>query len=1479
MTDRSNIESLIKKADELMAANSWDEAREIYKQVVSIDPNDIDVRERVLSAAKQALDFQVIIGQDMALAELFVADGNAERAIESYKDILNLEKFAQSKGVRGGKLSDIQTSVAGVKPEIFAKTGMIYLNGGSYKEAIKWLKPSLDLDPSRWDTHMAMGRALMQDNKNKEAISEFQEVVRLASSEAASAYELLGEVFLRIGRTPQNTLVWFRNAGELFVQRQEFSDAIRAYERILEFEPENKDILVRLGDIYSDEGRSDKACEVFFKLASIFEGEGLADKVMAYLEKTLEINPNDDEARTKLINAYSTALEKDPSNVSLRVHLVDNLLKKGMFADAAAHQLFLAKGYIDRGSLDNAISTLRKLIEIDLDNIEARRLLGDLYRRKDMGTEALQEYQEVVRLYRESGRNDEAIDFQHQLVEMFPETSDLRYQVALSLRSQGSHADAVAELQRLVAGNPDDMVAMNYLAEEQAAMGSWDDAIVSYREILRRDPSRFDVRKRLIKFYLEQNSYEEAMGEAGQLPDDDYEKRAFAYKVIERCLEENKTADAERYISGLSEDDDRLVSFRKELLKRYLDLNDLEEADRVVTLIPRSDKERNKLVTRLMELYLGSSDMQRAVALIDRLPSDDSLRLSFQRRLINSYQESGRYEDAAAEMEKLPKGDESHHEFILRQISGLMQVKRLEDAMACIKTLAESDPARNSFIGQLIEAYLQDGNIDKAADEVAGLPENTEISSRYRRRIIQAYLNGNRFDEAEHDIMLLDSDDPEKRSFLRMLLQKYEINGLVDKLREVVVKLPDDMPEKQQYMDGIVHSLLSAGNMNETRQKIYTMAEAVSAEGNHLEAEKLYNDLLAYHPMDVEIRMRLCQEIAAQGQMDRAREGLLVLAGRFRKEGNATSAADIFSRLLEIDPDNLNARYRLGDIWAQHGQTAQALEQFSFLASEYLRKNLNEVAQKVLHRILELDPKDIVHRRQLITLLARNMRLEEATENYSVLLGIHLDRGELEEAQACVREVKALQPLNLELSQRLGGMFLKAGYLEEGQQLLEELIPAYKGRGDHGNVVKVFRTLSEAFDANQQWEAALEYLERVGDEQVEADEWKEARDNYLKALEEYLKRGRREYTDALFVKLIDGFFRHKNVSDGVQLLKAMEGRFASMERTDLAMIIKDRLASILERQEEWEEALGVVVIIAETNLKLGDVEQGVAYYRRGVDLAVNHGMVPRGLELAFKLAELLIDFRGLDAARPVLEEIRAYDKNSVDTVERIADLIFDRGFRSESCPIYKEVLDIDPGRPKALSRVSIIYALDGRLEEAAGLARQILAKSLIDKVTEEYGKALDCKPNDAAYHIKMGEFFRQLGFFEEAIDEFHKAIADPAKVLVAVNSLALAFQEKGYRDLAICQLQKTMDLPGFSDEELLDLRYNLATILQEEGRYEDAITAFQECYAVDIDFRDVSARLEELSEKVGDGVTASDAYGEEFSSLDGGFEFDGEEQG
>jgi tetratricopeptide (TPR) repeat protein len=195
-------------------------------------------------------------------------------------------------------------------------------------------------------------------------------------------------------------------------------------------------------------------------------------------------------------------------------------------------------------------------------------------------------------------------------------------------------------------------------------------------------------------------------------------------------------------------------------------------------------------------------------------------------------------------------------------------------------------------------------------------------------------------------------------------------------------------------------------------------------------------------------------------------------------------------------------------------------------------------------------------------------------------------------------------------------------------------------------------------------------------------------------------------------------------------------------------------------------------------------------------------------------------------------------------------VLFQQGLFEEARPIYHEVLEKEPGRAQSLSRVAIIYAKEGRLEDAADVARQIFAKGLVGKILSEYEQVTGFVDGDGGSHMRRGKFYQQMGFVEEAILEYRRSAQDHNRILQAYNQMALCFQLQGYRDLAAQQLQKALDLPGYQEEDLLEIRFNLACSLEDDERYKEAMQAFQECYVVDIRYRDVAQRIEILSQKM-----------------------------
>lgn len=1457
MSEQSIIEQWIAHGNRLAAAGRWDEALDAYQKVSEHDQHNLEVRNHIISICIKKGDYQEVILQHIDCAEILTMQGQRQQAIERYEAILRLEETVQLNAqIKGDAVSQVRQLVAQYKPEIYFQIGEFHLESKKIDLALQYLRKSHELSPGRWQTHLALGKAYMQKEMDKEAIGEFQEVLRLAPEESAQAYERLGEVFVRQGRPAHTTIVWFQHAADYYLKKNQAADAIRALEKILEVEPGHKETLDRLGEMYARNNNKEMAVRSYTTLADIYEKEGSAlDKVIHLLESVVQLDPQNRAAIDKLINIYTEILKRSATNATVRQRLIDHLYRTGRQAELPPHYLAVAEYHAERGMLDEAVKALRRLLEIDAQHVEAREKLGDIFLKRDQQNEALEEFQNVIKIYRARGDEQAALDFQQRLIQIFPQAAELQYQVAVALRDRGDHEGALRELDRIISQRPDDMVALAYRAESLLALQHYPAAIQAYARVLQLDPTQTDVRKTMIGAMLNVGQFEEASGQIRTLSPEDPKRAQLQRRLVAMLVEQRQLERAEAEIDQMPADDEQKLGFRKELVKLHLDAGNLDKAFEGLPEIPRSDRERNGLVTRLLEIPLGRGDLATAAKTIHRLPEDDPLKLTFHRRLITTYLEAGRMDEAAEEVARLPEADEGRARLTSQVIGGFLAANQLDKAAREINGLADADPMRNSYMGQLIEAYLSSNDLERAAQEVARLGAGDEIRPRYHRRIIQAYLNANRFEEAERDILALDDADPEKRSFLRLLIQKYLTLGQLDKVRVVVGHLPDDMEEKNQYMSGLVHNYLDSGDLAMARQQVFAMAEGASSQGNHLEAERLYREILAYQPADMDIRLRLSQEIAYQGQHERAREGMLVLAGRFHRESNATSCADIYSRMLDMDSGNLNARYRLGTLWAEQGQTAQALEQFAHLAKVYLEQNLPEVAQRVLRKILDLDPKDIEHRRQAIRLLIRNLRFEEATEHYRVLMGIHLERGEVDEALECVKEIVNLQPLNLELRQQLGAMFLRAGFLEQGVALLEALANDCREKRDNERLFKVLWTLVDSLQANEQWETALEYRERIADIYKDSDQWPKAQEEFLQILDGYLSHGHKEPAEGIFVKLIDGFFRNKCVNEGIESLETLGESLTERGRPAMAMAIRERVANILERLDQWDRALELLVGISHRYFELEEVDLGLHFLRRAADQALAHDRIELGIEYLYMLASQLVEHRGLQAARPILDELLRTAQDNVPYLERVGDVLFQQGLFEEARPIYHEVLEKEPGRAQSLSRVAIIYAREGRLEDAADIAKQIFSKGLVSQIINEYKQITGFQNQDAGSHIRLGKFYQQMGFLEEAIMEFRKAAEEPNRLLQAYNHLALAFRAQGYPQLAVRQFQKVLEMPGYQDEELLEIRFNLACALEDEGLLKEAMGAFQECFVVDIRYRDVAQRMEALSQKM-QGVEA-----------------------
>jgi tetratricopeptide (TPR) repeat protein len=117
-------------------------------------------------------------------------------------------------------------------------------------------------------------------------------------------------------------------------------------------------------------------------------------------------------------------------------------------------------------------------------------------------------------------------------------------------------------------------------------------------------------------------------------------------------------------------------------------------------------------------------------------------------------------------------------------------------------------------------------------------------------------------------------------------------------------------------------------------------------------------------------------------------------------------------------------------------------------------------------------------------------------------------------------------------------------------------------------------------------------------------------------------------------------------------------------------------------------------------------------------------------------------------------------------------------------------------------------------------------------------------PTDLAIRFDLGQLYFQTGKIAEAIGEFQKAQQNPHKRIAAMNFLAQCFARRNMNDSAVRTLQNALkEKPAFDDEKK-ELTYHLGCVFEKMGKQAEAIEQFLIIYETDINYRDVSAKVD-----------------------------------
>jgi len=227
-----------------------------------------------------------------------------------------------------------------------------------------------------------------------------------------------------------------------------------------------------------------------------------------------------------------------------------------------------------------------------------------------------------------------------------------------------------------------------------------------------------------------------------------------------------------------------------------------------------------------------------------------------------------------------------------------------------------------------------------------------------------------------------------------------------------------------------------------------------------------------------------------------------------------------------------------------------------------------------------------------------------------------------------------------------------------------------------------------------------------------------------------------------------------------------------------------------------------------------------------------------------------------DVAGELIREYQARlekQPNDRRLLRSIAELHAQKKDFDQALEYYAQISTIegqsDPSLEKAISETKVrridhqVSLLDPNAEDYQARRAALETEKQEFQITEAR-RRVEKYPNDLGFRFELGELFYKSGKIGEAIQEFQKAQNNPHKKISSLYYLGQCFAKRNMNDMAVRAFQKAIaEKPAF-DEEKKELIYALGSVLEKQGKADEAIEQFKQIYEVDSGFKDVAAKVD-----------------------------------
>jgi len=182
--------------------------------------------------------------------------------------------------------------------------------------------------------------------------------------------------------------------------------------------------------------------------------------------------------------------------------------------------------------------------------------------------------------------------------------------------------------------------------------------------------------------------------------------------------------------------------------------------------------------------------------------------------------------------------------------------------------------------------------------------------------------------------------------------------------------------------------------------------------------------------------------------------------------------------------------------------------------------------------------------------------------------------------------------------------------------------------------------------------------------------------------------------------------------------------------------------------------------------------------------------------------------------------------------------------------------DAEAGADMAFDRLTTAALFDTDMRAEASAPDRIDSQFSFDSLFSEFKKGIEqiVRPEDIETHYDLGQSYREMELFDDAIGEFEQAMSaakGQPKELDCLTMIAICQIAAGRLDTAEQTLQTGLASPLLTPPTEAAIRFELASLYETQGRTAEALAEFLRLEQDDPDYRDISHRIAALRMSAG----------------------------